>query len=270
MESSYDLPFPHPRHHPTNSELFSSRSLVNSLDQEIGNLRQKIEELQARIQHLQHKRENHASYISHLRCLPPEILCSIVQIAVEGGVRLLTLRQICGTIRYVVNGMTTVWSKVALGHFNLGEIEYCRNADQLNLALKRAGATPLDLYIARKISPKERLLLEAHPYPIQSLNISHEFRRGLVQDIHGISLRGVRRLHFTRVSYAEIGEIMDSALESAHEEMDIRIFYLEGNLATNFLKHDLFQRASRLELLLTWQDSRLRICERKQILFPAP
>ncbi|PVG01785.1 hypothetical protein CPB86DRAFT_58080 [Serendipita vermifera] len=114
MDSLYDIPFPHPRHSPTKAEILSSKTSIGSLEPEIESIQQKIKELQARLQPLQRKRNNHASYISPLRRLPPEILSSIIQICLVNGASLLTLTQICGTIRDVVHGMTTIWSKIAL------------------------------------------------------------------------------------------------------------------------------------------------------------
>jgi hypothetical protein len=114
MAASYDLPFPHPRHCPTKSEVLFSKELINSLDEEIQNVQKRLKELEIRLQHLQRTKANHLSYISPFRCLPPEIIGCIVQVFVINWVELFTLTQICGTTREIVTGLSPIWSKIEL------------------------------------------------------------------------------------------------------------------------------------------------------------
>lgn len=249
MDSLYDIPFPHPRHSPTKAEILSSKTSIGSLEPEIESIQQKIKELQARLQPLQRKRNNHASYISPLRRLPPEILSSIIQICLVNGASLLTLTQICGTIRDVVHGMTTIWSKIALterdpyGYYVYGWIS-CRTAGQLDAILSRAGGTPLDISIGRETDLREWQLLVSHRCPIRSLTINYQETETLTFDLDRISLRDLRCLSFVGVPFRIIEKVMDLALESTQEEMDIQI-HSSQRVTAKFLKHDLLRRASK-------------------------
>jgi hypothetical protein len=115
MDASYDIAFPHPRHCPTKAEIISSKASIKSLEREIEILRKRIKELQNRIQPLQRRKDNHASYISPLRCLPSEILSYVIQLCLDNGVEIAVLTQICGTIRDLVNGLSPIWSRIGLG-----------------------------------------------------------------------------------------------------------------------------------------------------------
>jgi hypothetical protein len=68
------LPFPHPRHYPTQAEVLLHKDTIKGLEEDIRDLEDEITGLQARLQHLQPKNANHSSYISLLRCLPLELL----------------------------------------------------------------------------------------------------------------------------------------------------------------------------------------------------
>lgn len=115
------LSFPHPRRCPTVAEVTFSKNLVYNLDQEIDEilkevnvLQNQLQLLQDRLQPLEKRRDNHASYISSFRRLPVEIIEIIVHICLKGGVELVVMTQICGSIRDIVNGMSDIWSSVSL------------------------------------------------------------------------------------------------------------------------------------------------------------
>jgi hypothetical protein len=114
MDSPYNLPLPHPRHCPTKDEISSSKRFIRDLDQQIESLKGEINILQARLQTLQRDRENHESYISPLRRLPPEILGLIVRTCLKKSIELSILNQTCGTIRDIINGTPTFWNNISL------------------------------------------------------------------------------------------------------------------------------------------------------------
>jgi hypothetical protein len=114
MDVLYNLPIPHPRHSPTKYEIASSKRLIKGLDQKIEGVKSEIDKLQARLQSLQRDRENHASYISPLRRLPPEIWNFIVYECLEQSVDILVIIQICGTIRDIIVETPTFWNKIHL------------------------------------------------------------------------------------------------------------------------------------------------------------
>jgi hypothetical protein len=127
MASDDALPFPHPRNCPSRAKVLLHKDAIKSLEQdiidienEINRLEQdvvntgEIARLQTRLQDLRQRKTNHASYISPLRRLPPEILGEIVYMGLYNGVKLSTLTQICGTLREVVLGMSALWNRITL------------------------------------------------------------------------------------------------------------------------------------------------------------
>jgi hypothetical protein len=109
MANSTPLPFPHPRNSPTRAEVLFHKDTIKSLDEDISGVEKEVAKLQARLHYLQQKKANHSSYISPLRCLPPELLSEIVYTCFWNGIDLMTLAQICGTLRNVVVGMSALW-----------------------------------------------------------------------------------------------------------------------------------------------------------------
>jgi hypothetical protein len=105
-----NLPFPHPRQFPTMSEIQCSRSIIETLDQDIEDLEQKIGRLQRRLQEVQQQRANYASYISPLRRLPTEILSKIVSLCINYGEDIIKMTRICTRLREVVHGMPGIWN----------------------------------------------------------------------------------------------------------------------------------------------------------------
>jgi hypothetical protein len=108
------LPYPHPRHCPTRSEVVSHKKLIEGLERDIESTQNEIVQLQARLQHLQTAKANHASYIAPLRRLPVELLSEIIDICIQDGVSRTTLIQICGTLREVVIGSSSFWNDILL------------------------------------------------------------------------------------------------------------------------------------------------------------
>jgi hypothetical protein len=114
MASDDTLPFPHPRSCPLQAEILLHKSTIRSLEQDIINVESEISKLQTRLRHLRQQKDNRASYISPFRCLPPELLSEIIYVCLYDGVKLTTLAQVCGTLRDVVVGMSTLWNDILL------------------------------------------------------------------------------------------------------------------------------------------------------------
>ncbi|CAG8742520.1 5924_t:CDS:2, partial [Acaulospora colombiana] len=131
------------------------------LDLEIIDIENEISTLQNRLRLLQRRRANHASYISSLRRLPPEILVEIVYMCLYGGVNITTLTQICGNIRDAITGMSSLWSHIKLVPPKGGQYVCWGSTvepdsviwisggttEQLELILTRSGSNPLDLFV---------------------------------------------------------------------------------------------------------------------------
>jgi hypothetical protein len=112
MDNLDNLPFPHPRHRPTAKGVDSGKSLLADINSEIEWARDKAQVSLHDLEVLRRRRSNIASYISPFRCLPVEILGNIIQLCLEDDVKLGQLIQICGTIRDIVIGMHSIWSKI--------------------------------------------------------------------------------------------------------------------------------------------------------------
>jgi hypothetical protein len=80
MADNVAVPFPHPRPYLTQTEVLLHKDTIKGLEEDISDLEDEITSLKARLQHLQQKNANHSSYISPLRCLPPDLLSEIVEI----------------------------------------------------------------------------------------------------------------------------------------------------------------------------------------------
>jgi hypothetical protein len=114
MGDNVALPFPHPRTCPTRAEVFVHKNVINSIERDIVNTTKEINRLQAHLQYLQQRKANHTSYISPLRCFSPELLSEVVNICLDSDVKLTTLTQVCGTIRDMVVGMSSLWKKILI------------------------------------------------------------------------------------------------------------------------------------------------------------
>jgi hypothetical protein len=116
MNNPEIFPFPHPRHCPTPAEVSSNKTIIHELDREIDEVTEQINILQKQLHLLRKRRENHASYISPLRCLPPEIIEEIIRVSIKEGAQITVLTEICGTIRDIAIGMSDIWSRLLLTH----------------------------------------------------------------------------------------------------------------------------------------------------------
>jgi hypothetical protein len=101
------IPNPHPRRLPTDDEVNHCLSVVKGLDAEISQLQKQLDALKER-------RLNHLSFISPIRCLPPELISEICLACVKVGVSPMTLNQVCGRFREIVNSMGELWSRIRL------------------------------------------------------------------------------------------------------------------------------------------------------------
>jgi hypothetical protein len=108
------IPTPHLRRLPTGKEVEHCISVSGRLDVEIDKIKKKISRLQNQIDTLEAKKTNHLSFISPLRCLPPELISEICSASVSAGVSPLILNQICGRLREVVNDTGELWSRIYL------------------------------------------------------------------------------------------------------------------------------------------------------------
>jgi hypothetical protein len=116
-DSDY-LSFPHPRHRPTHTEIILSRKWIERIEEEIEFIDKEQQGLRIQLQLLQQRRENHLSYISPLRCLPMEILEDIFRLCLDEYVRITTLTQVCGSLRNLVHGMSSLWSRLKLDPYS--------------------------------------------------------------------------------------------------------------------------------------------------------
>jgi hypothetical protein len=114
MTSYEALPFPHPRNCPTRAEVVLHKNEIEIIKKDMINIESKISRLRTRLRYLQQRKANHVSYIAPLRRLPPEILSEIVLMCLNNGVKLKKLMQVCGTLREVATGMSTLWNKILL------------------------------------------------------------------------------------------------------------------------------------------------------------
>jgi hypothetical protein len=107
MDNLDNFSVTHPRQCPTIAEASYTRVSIKHLDH-------RIKELQNQLELLQRQRGNLTSFISPFRCLPVEILQTIAQLCLDGGVSVTVMTQICGRLRDVVTGMTTPWGNIYL------------------------------------------------------------------------------------------------------------------------------------------------------------
>jgi hypothetical protein len=123
----------------------------------------------------------------------------------------------------------------------------CMTADQLKMVLRRAGSTPLDLYMATIPEAEMLRLIVSHSSPIQSLTIDYSevTIQNVVNNLHYLDLHDLKLLRVIEVPYYQITKVMDLARKSTRQEMDIEIYSSE-RVHASFLKHDLLQRISRL------------------------
>jgi hypothetical protein len=103
---------PHPRRLPTEEEVEHCLSVVQDLDEGILQIRESIEDLQIQLKALEDTRRNHLSFVTPIRCLPPELISEICKTCVEMGVSPLVLNQVCGRFRDIINDTSEFWSRI--------------------------------------------------------------------------------------------------------------------------------------------------------------
>jgi hypothetical protein len=124
----------------------------------------------------------------------------------------------------------------------------CRTTEQLGVALQRAGSTPLELDIRGMPELNMVELIVSHSSPIHSLAIDGgEATGSIVDKLEYLDFRDLKRLFVMEMPYNEMEELMDLALESVHEEMDVEIHSLE-QMPADFLVYEIFQWVSRLAI----------------------
>lgn len=249
MDISYNLPTPHPRRRPTQSEIASYKAIINKLACQIKALNGEVDRLEL----LRREKDNLASYIAPLRHLPPEIIALITHLCIESGVNLQTMMMVCGTIRDTISGMSVLWSKVTINPdhpygYNLSNGASCRRTEQLKLILQRAGSTPLELSLEG--TPDQEMLrsiLSCNPM-VWSLNIGHVHHSELANWLSDLNMSALRRLRFCGTKEENMKKIMGLALKSTSEQMALEVSstYFAGG--TGFLDHELLQHVSALSI----------------------
>ncbi|PVG01791.1 hypothetical protein CPB86DRAFT_870856 [Serendipita vermifera] len=251
------IPLPHPRHNPSRTEILWCQSAIKDLSGEISSLESQIRELTSRLVPLQKKRDNYASYISPFRRLPPEILTEIVTICLDRGVKLATMTQICGTVRNVVIGIPSVWSKLvvipndAYKYSTLGKIR-CVTEEHIKTVLTRASSTPLKLSLDLQ-SDKLQCIISQNPL-VHSLDIhSSRFQDILPAELERLNLSALKEICIDIRNDTYLEKIMDLAMQSTHEEMNIDITFWQPP-TTTILQHGLFSRAENLIINFGWDE----------------
>ncbi|PVG01733.1 hypothetical protein CPB86DRAFT_57392 [Serendipita vermifera] len=245
-----ELPTPHPRRRASMDEIWSSKGVIKELEGAIENLEARIQKMNFELQQLQQRKANYESYIAPFRQLPDEILREIVDQCLRSNISLRTLLYVCGSLRDIILGMSSVWSNISLGMIPIGHaIEYwrgipCDSSKYLKLLLDRAGSTALKLRIARIVNPEVFEPIISRSCIIQSLELS-SFYGGTfyyAPDFPSFDFRSLNHLHLDDVELGMTKQIMDLALQSSSESFNL---ILTG-YTMSLLAHDLVQRAVEL------------------------
>ncbi|PVF95807.1 hypothetical protein CPB86DRAFT_561914 [Serendipita vermifera] len=257
--SSRSLLDPHPRHRPTQAEILSSEYEIQRLDGEIGHLTTQIEQLQAQLARLQHERDNHASFISPLRCLPAEILTEIVHLCLVNGVSHEILMKICGTIRDIVIGTPVFWKTlriVPLKKYNPSKGYHCSTIEQLQLALMCAKSTALNLQIDTTDHKSRSYLmstLKLCKSPIHSLDLYLSDKEEIQSTIACLNLGNMKNFALRGVHHDVMEAFLDLLMQYDQNKISITVeCYGYEEDVSHVLEHTLLQRATALELNIGW------------------
>ncbi|PVG01807.1 hypothetical protein CPB86DRAFT_58311 [Serendipita vermifera] len=259
MATAETLPHPHPRHRPTRAEIDPHKDVIQRLDEDIIDIENEITKLQARLQSLQQRKANHASYIAPLRCLPPEILGTILYDCLYEGEKMTTLTQTCGTFRDTLIGMSVLWKSIILEPADgIKRPEFstsfwypirCRGPEHLGVILSRAGDRPLRVTVECPPSPEMLKILSAHPCVIDTLTVDNENTPPESQiyykDFKDLNFSSLRLLITKEVEVGAAMMIMDLALQSVHE---VSLEIETGTVEDSFVQHNLIQKAKNLYL----------------------
>ncbi|PVG01794.1 hypothetical protein CPB86DRAFT_870858 [Serendipita vermifera] len=257
MDQTPAIPLPHPRRNPSATEIRWCKNAIKNISEEISSLENQTHEPTTRLVLLQQQRNNYASYISPFRRLPQEILNEILSICIDNGDYFATLMRICGTIRHVVIGMSSVWTKVVLPADYSHKCDtcyggiYCASEERLEMVLTRAGTAPLELHLDLKANNLQPIVLRNCIIHSLHLGVSvHDttFPAGFEQ----LNLSALKELCITTEHNDLTERIMDLTMRSNMQEMDISITFGEPPTAT-ILNHGLFSRAKSLTIRIGWE-----------------
>jgi hypothetical protein len=109
-----NLPYPHPRQLPNSDDIQHHKAIIEQMDRNIEDIEQSIRRLQTQLEEVRTQRANHVSYISPLRRLPTEVLSQIILMCIKDGKDVIEIAAICGRLREVAIGMSTLWSDISL------------------------------------------------------------------------------------------------------------------------------------------------------------
>ncbi|PVF91259.1 hypothetical protein CPB86DRAFT_830673 [Serendipita vermifera] len=192
-----DISYPHPRRLPTDDEIKHCLSVIEDLNEGIALLREEISNIQIQLASLEESRVNHLSFISPIRCLPPELIGEICKICVETGTSPLVLNQVCGRFRDVVNDTSELWSRIHLTdnrmethqrvekHKSWQTLQFslkCGEPKLADLIFQRAKSAPIEMVWELPFTFKFLDLIQPHADRIISLTLCvwfyHEQRHG--------------------------------------------------------------------------------------------
>ncbi|PVF92326.1 hypothetical protein CPB86DRAFT_195716 [Serendipita vermifera] len=268
MSALTNLPSSHPNHPSTVEEFRHGMAIIDKIDQDIETLENEIKNIRTKIYYLKLARANYAFQICPLRRLPIEILTEIVRLCIAQKDDIITIAGVCSRLREIVLGMTAIWSKISLqtstrtrgnkggmkrvhapyGPGYYGDVR-CTTLEQLELVLKRAGQTTLDLRVQWPPEPGTLELISSRKCPIHSLEVSvcedskTPFSTRRFLDLNVMPLKRVR---ISKVDWKKAKGLMDLALRSGCSEialeMDKVLFLMNGLLS----KNSLFQKSNHL------------------------
>ncbi|PVF94872.1 hypothetical protein CPB86DRAFT_876103 [Serendipita vermifera] len=260
MESILDLPFPHSRKLPSNTEVRQCKAAISVLDQGIEEIRMQVQKLEKQIEDLDRKRANYASYISPFRRLPVEILSEIFTLCLHNGTRISTLTSIHGGLRGVILGMPLLWRRIHLedeSPFNRpsfsrtlpGSIK-CFSRRQLEAALAQAGSTPLQLKIHFPVGGDVLELISSRRTPIEHITFTGHYSRP--PPTHHIVNFNFNFLCKLQIDYAfpDVLAIMDLALKSTRNHFELYLEMERTDLMVPIFTHPLLQRLTFFKLYL--------------------
>ncbi|PVF94869.1 hypothetical protein CPB86DRAFT_625990 [Serendipita vermifera] len=263
MATTAELPFPHPRKLPNNVEVRECKAAISVLDQNIEDIRMQMQKLEKQLEDLDQKRANYLSYISPFRWLPVEILGEIADICLYNGTNITTLTSIHSTLRNAIIGMQSLWRHVrlmakstvyvrALSYDYLDATITYITAEQLEIALTRAGSAPLHLEIYLPVEHEMLELISLRQIQIQNFSIMCLEPSSSVGNLNFNSLNfsSLRELHIDD-SCPDILKIMDMALNSTRNDLELYLTIYEAEQMVTILTHPLLQRITLFELYLS-------------------
>jgi hypothetical protein len=189
------IPNPHPRRLPTDDEVKHCKVFVEGLDVETDKIKMDISRLQKQLDALEEKRINYLSFISPIRCLPPELISDICLACVKAGMSPMTLNQVCGRFREIVNNTSELWSHICLtdhawigsrfsgvniyhvecAHTELNLFQIALSSKEpklIELVLQRASPAFLDIAWELPFTPTIFNLIKPYTHRIRSLSLA--------------------------------------------------------------------------------------------------